>query len=249
MPKLGMEPIRKRQLIEATIASMHAHGFADTTVQTISRAAGVSPGIIHHYFGGKGALLAATMRSLLVELRGYVVAGTARRRRPAGSGSRRSIDASFTDRQFQPQVIVTWLAFWGQAPHDAGLMRLQRIYAQRLKSNLRHDLRRLVGDARAATVALGLAAMIDGLWLSFALEPPRARRPTARGRWPGTISTGSSRRSGCRPGPSSTTSSSARGSAGCVLANRLSADPSRARPAARGRAAATAAGRSTCRRR
>ena len=32
MPKLGMEPICKRQLIEATIASLHAHGFADTTV-------------------------------------------------------------------------------------------------------------------------------------------------------------------------------------------------------------------------
>ena len=169
MPKLGMEPIRKRQLIEATIASLHAHGFADTTVATISHAAGVSPGIIHHYFGGKAALLAATMRSLLVELRGYVVAGL---RAADGPKARIEaiVDASFTDRQFQPQVIVTWLAFWGQAPHDAGLMRLQRIYAQRLKSNLRHDLRRLVGDARAATVALGLAAMIDGLWLSFALN-------------------------------------------------------------------------------
>ena len=48
MPKVGMEPLRKRQLIEATVASLHSHGFADTTVQTISRAAGVSPGIIHH---------------------------------------------------------------------------------------------------------------------------------------------------------------------------------------------------------
>ena len=28
MPKLGMEPIRKRQLIEATVASIHRNGFA-----------------------------------------------------------------------------------------------------------------------------------------------------------------------------------------------------------------------------
>src|SRR5215217_3475684 len=82
MPKLGMEPIRKRQLIEATIASIHAHGLADTTVATISREAGVSPGIIHHYFGGKDALLGATMRALLVELRAHVVAALREARSP-----------------------------------------------------------------------------------------------------------------------------------------------------------------------
>ena len=147
MPKLGMEPIRKRQLIEATVASIHANGFADTTVQTISRAAGVSPGIIHHYFGGKGALLAATMRSLLVELRAASCRRCARPRSPR-ERIEAVIDASFAERQFQPQVIVTWLAFWGQAPHDPGLARLQRIYARRLTSHLRHDLRPLVGASR-----------------------------------------------------------------------------------------------------
>ena len=178
MPKLGMEPIRKRQLIEATVASIHQNGFADTTVQTISRAAGVSPGIIHHYFGGKGALLAATMRSLLEELRGCTVAALRSARGPRAR-IEAVIEASFAERQFQPQVIVTWLAFWGQAPHDPQLARLQRIYARRLTSHLRHDLRPLVG-ARAEIAATGLAAMIDGLWLSFALGPQQTGRGTAR---------------------------------------------------------------------
>ena len=178
MPKLGMEPIRKRQLIEATVASIHQNGFADTTVQTISRAAGVSPGIIHHYFGGKGALLAATMRALLVELRACVVPALR-----AAQGPRERIeaviDASFAERQFEPQVIVTWLAFWGHAPHHPDLARLQRIYARRLTSHLRYDLRPLVG-ARAETVAAGMAAMIDGLWLSFALGRQSAGTTAAR---------------------------------------------------------------------
>jgi TetR/AcrR family transcriptional repressor of bet genes len=178
MPKLGMEPIRKRQLIEATVASIHANGFADTTVQTISRAAGVSPGIIHHYFGGKGALLAATMRALLVELQACVVPALRSARGPR-ERIEAVIDASFAERQFQPQVIVTWLAFWGQAPHDAELARLQRIYASRLESHLRHDLRPLIGP-RAASAAAGLAAMIDGLWLSFALARPKAAPAAAR---------------------------------------------------------------------
>jgi TetR/AcrR family transcriptional regulator, transcriptional repressor of bet genes len=179
MPKLGMEPIRKRQLIAATVASIHENGFADTTVQTISRAAGVSPGVIHHYFGGKGPLLAATMRALLVELRGCVVPALRAARGPRAR-IEAVIDASFAERQFQPRVIVAWLAFWGQAPHDPALARLQRVYASRLRSHLRRDLRHMVGAARADSAAAGLAAMIDGLWLSFALGRPTAGPADAR---------------------------------------------------------------------
>ena len=183
MPKLGMEPLRKRQLIEATVASLHSHGFAETTVQTISRAAGVSPGIIHHYFGGKAALLEATMRALLAEWRDGTLA--ALRAAPTPLARLEAvIDASFAERQFQPQVIATWLAFWAEARHHPGLARLQRIYARRLTSHLRHGLRPLVAAGRLAEAASGLAAIIDGLWLSLALGQhaltPAAARALAR---------------------------------------------------------------------
>ncbi len=168
MPKVGMEPIRRRQLIDATIASMGEHGLADTTVQTISRGAGVSPGIIHHYFGGKDELLAATMRSMLVQLRGDVT------ERLAAAASPRArleaiVDCNFAAGQFEPMVVAAWLGFWAQAPHNPALARLQRINARRLHSNLRHSLRALLPPDRAERVASGLAAMIDGLWLRFAL--------------------------------------------------------------------------------
>lgn len=168
MPKVGMEPIRRRQLIDATIASMGEHGLADTTVQTISRGAGVSPGIIHHYFGGKDELLAATMRSMLVQLRSDVT------ERLAAAGSPRArleaiVDCNFAAGQFEPMVVAAWLGFWAQAPHNPALARLQRINARRLHSNLLHSLRALLPEERAERVAMGLAAMIDGLWLRFAL--------------------------------------------------------------------------------
>ena len=133
MPKVGMEPIRKRQLIEATVESIHRNGFADTTVQTISRAAGVSPGIIHHYFGGKGRPARgddAGADGRVARLRRAGIAGAAGPRERIEA----VIDANFAERQFQPQVIVTWLAFWGQAPHDPDSGALQRIYARRLET-------------------------------------------------------------------------------------------------------------------
>lgn len=168
MPKLGMEPIRRQQLIEATITSISQHGFADTTVSRISKAAGVSAGIIHHYFGGKNELLEATMHELLRQLRSEVG-----RRLATATNPRQRIEAiiegNFAPEQFSTQAITTWLAFWAQVPHVPALARLQRINARRLQSNLQHALKQLLPETQAERAAFGLAALIDGLWLRFAL--------------------------------------------------------------------------------
>ena len=63
MPKVGIEETRRRQLIEATIDTIHEVGFASTTVQAVSRRAGLSAGLVAHYFRDKEGLLEATLRS------------------------------------------------------------------------------------------------------------------------------------------------------------------------------------------
>ena len=52
-----MEPIRRQQLIKATMEAIDEVGLAEATVIQIARRAGVSAGIISHYFGGKNGLL------------------------------------------------------------------------------------------------------------------------------------------------------------------------------------------------
>ncbi len=169
MPKLGMEPIRRRQLIDATITSIGRYGLADTTLQRISREAGVSSGIIHHYFGGKDELLEATMRRLLQALREDVAAALGKARN-LEDRIVAVIDSNCAAGQFHGGVIAAWLAFWAQAPHVPALGRLQRINAGRLRSNLLYSLRRLLPRERAEQTARGLAALIDGLWLRAALD-------------------------------------------------------------------------------
>lgn len=168
MPKVGMQPIRRRQLIEATIRSMGELGFADTTVRTISCAAGVSPGIIQHYFGGKDQLLVAAMRSMMEELRIDTV-----RRLGRAHGHRERleavIDGNFASAQFAPAAVNAWLAFWAQCPHVPALAQLQRINVRRLHSNLLHSLRALLPPERAEAAAQGMGALIDGVWLRSAL--------------------------------------------------------------------------------
>jgi len=180
MPKLGMGPIRRKQLIAAAIASIHEYGFAEATVARIAAKAGVSTGMVHHYFADKNDLLAATMRSLLEILRSDAVA----RLRRAGSPRDRVdavINAAFGDAQFDDEVFSAWLALYGNARTSDRLQRILRIYHRRLDSNLRNDLAPLIGRDAAGPVAFSIAAMIDGLWLRYALtgrpdnpETPRA---------------------------------------------------------------------------
>jgi len=174
MAKRGMHNIRRRQLIDATIATIEAYGFADTTIARISRAAGLSSGIISHYFGGKDALLEATMRALLSELQNETIE---RLRRAGGDPVARIeavVDANFAEHQFTPRVTAAWLAFYGQVPHSRDLARLHRAYVARLRSNLGPAYAQLLARPAADRAADGMASMIDGIWVRAALS----RAPT-----------------------------------------------------------------------
>ncbi len=169
MPKVGMEQLRRRQLIEATIASIHEEGLANTTIQRISRRAGLSSGIVAHYFEDKAGLLEATMRSLAEDLRLSVVP----RLRAARTPEERLaalIDANFAADLSSPEVETVWLSFWGQVRQSPNLARIQRIYERRMQSNLLFALRRLMPGPDAERAAKGLAALIDGLWVKCALR-------------------------------------------------------------------------------
>src|SRR4030095_8696194 len=103
MPNRGMKPIRRQQLIDAAIASIHEHGYSSATVARIARKAGVSTGIVHHYFTDKTDLLAATMRAMLDVLRREAV----ERMRSAKTPTDRIyaiIHASYGDAQFAEEV-------------------------------------------------------------------------------------------------------------------------------------------------
>jgi TetR/AcrR family transcriptional regulator, transcriptional repressor of bet genes len=169
MPKLGMKPVRRGQLIGATIATIGELGFADASVIKIAKRAGVSPGIVHHYFADKNALLEAAMRDLLAQLSRSVI----QRLQKATTPLERIdavIDGNFTTDQFHTTTVAAWLAFWAQAIHNPALRRLRDINVARLRSNLRYDLKTLVPAKAASEAAFGLAALIDGLWLNAALS-------------------------------------------------------------------------------
>ena len=175
MPKLGMEEIRRRQLIEATIASIHEVGFADSSLSRIAGKAGVSTGIVHHYFKNKADLMEATLRQLGVSLRLSVVRRLKKARSPADR-LLAVIDGNIAPDQFTPQGVSAWLAFWAMVPKNERLARVQNIIISRLDDNLVHALKQM-GRRDAREMARAIAALIDGLWLRAALA---AKGPDSR---------------------------------------------------------------------
>ncbi len=171
MPKVGMQPIRRQQLIEATLQAVDQVGMGDASIALIARLAGVSNGIISHYFKDKNGLLEATMRHLMQALRDAV----AERRQALSDDSPRAhlramIDGNFDDSQVSGPAMKTWLAFWASSMHQPALRRLQRVNDHRLYSNLCGQFHRALPQDQARQAARGLASLIDGLWLRGALS-------------------------------------------------------------------------------
>lgn len=169
MPKIGMEPVRRRALIDATISAIGERGSLDVTMSDIAGRAGVSSALAHHYFGAKEELLQATMRHLLAELNADTRAALATAVTPRARISA-VVAVNFSETQFQPQTIAAWLAFYVNAQESEGLRRLLRIYARRLHSNLMSGLAAVLPRAEADRMAEAVAAMIDGLYIRRALK-------------------------------------------------------------------------------
>ena len=179
MPKVGMEPLRRAQLIDATCESIFQFGLADTTIIKISRLAGVSTGIIGHYFGGKNELVEATMRKILIDL-GEAVSTRVHQAATPRQKIWAIIEGNFSHHQTSPRFVTSWLAFWSLAMHVPSLAKLQNVYKRRLLSNLVFWYRRLLAPDAAKMAADGMAALIDGLWLRGAFEQQGFDTPKAK---------------------------------------------------------------------
>ncbi|WP_147197383.1 transcriptional regulator BetI [Pantoea sp. MBD-2R] len=177
MPKVGMKAIRQAQLIHATLTVIDRVGLADASLALIAKEAGVSTGIVSHYFGDKNGLLDACMRQILFDLYRAVEHHRNLATDEPAARIRAIIDGNFDVSQIAGPVLKTWLAFWTNSLHQPELQRLQRINDRRLYSNLTAQFARALPAQQARDAGASMAALIDGLWLRMTLAP----QPMAQG--------------------------------------------------------------------
>ena len=161
---------RRQSLIEACARCLANLGIGKTSVRTICAEAGVSPGLLRHYFTGIDALIAATYRWTGQRLSQALEQAVDE----AGPDPRDRLlaylTASFRPPIASPELLATWLGFWSLTKTDPVIARKhQEIYAdyrggiERLIAEYRPEM----SDARLAAVAL--TALVDGLWLELSL--------------------------------------------------------------------------------
>ncbi len=146
-------------------------GMQEASFVLIARKAGVSTGIISHYFRDKNGLLEAAMRHIQYQL-GLAVAMRLRMLPDAEPKLRIQaiVEGNFDPTQTSEAAMKTWLAFWASSMHQPNLNRLQQVNDRRLYSNLSYEFGRVLSKSDARMAAKGLAALIDGLWLRSALS-------------------------------------------------------------------------------
>lgn len=185
MGRAEIKGLRRAQLIEATLASIARHGFAETTLAHVAKRAKLSQGIVNFYFKTKEDLLAATLRHMVEDYDAHWRAA-ARKAGPSPAAQLLAmIDADFDATVASRKKVTVWYAFWGEARWRPQYLRLCEELSDAYFGQTRALCQRIAdaGGYRgvdADLVARGLNAMIDGLWLDILVNPQGIDRETAK---------------------------------------------------------------------
>lgn len=174
-----MEPVRRRQVIDATIQCIYLDGMARASLQRIARRAGVTSGLILHYFGDKEGLFVDVYRDLYQRLGKQTALRSSQSVTPLMKLFA-ILEAQVCDEMVEPATVATWFAICAKSSEIPALARLERINSKRLTSNLIHILKLSgVPHPEAKEIAQELLAMIYGLWSNLAnraiANPEQAR--------------------------------------------------------------------------
>lgn len=114
-PRTMSREARRSQIIEATIRTLAARGFARTTLTEVAKTAGLSHGLVLFHFETKEKLLGDTLAALAEEYRlNWQAALESAGPSPAEQLSA-LIDADFSPAICTPDRLAAWCAFWGEA--------------------------------------------------------------------------------------------------------------------------------------
>lgn len=176
MPKIVNVEERRGELAAAVLALVSEKGVDGLTVRSVAERAGMSAGLVHHYFpAGKSALLHAAVSMAVA--RGV-------ERMLGVMSDRRGIDAvnaaALELLPVTPQRRAEWMAWaslWSEILSVDDLLHEQRDRLVAWRAALEILLTQAVGDGEldadveTRVVALQLAAFLDGLGLHALVDP------------------------------------------------------------------------------
>jgi len=114
VPKLGMGPIRREQICRAAAVVISREGFAGTTMRMVADEAGVSTGMLNHYFLNRQDLLTQALVSVSERAQDRMRAAIAEL--PPGRGRLEALlDSALGDGEQINETWRVWINAWGEA--------------------------------------------------------------------------------------------------------------------------------------
>lgn len=169
---------RRLALIDATLTCLAREGHDGLSIRRISETAGVSVGLINHHFASKAVLVAEAYRALHERLATDLAQtlGAMPLDAPARARLDRYIEATFSAPNLDPDILHIWVVFWSLSRHTPEIREVREAtYAASLgvlEGLITATLLQSGRPARGAHLAaIGLTALLDGLWLEWCLNP------------------------------------------------------------------------------
>lgn len=164
--------VRRQDLIAATLDAIAEFGLQGATVREIADRAGVTPGLIRHYFVSKELMFQAAYRAIMNTM--FETANDAAEELGTNAISRLRIFvlANFKPPIIDPRNLSLWATFISQITVDEALAAIHRegylAFRDKLEAHIAAALEetgRKLAPGELRYLAIAINGLMDGLWL------------------------------------------------------------------------------------
>ena len=174
--RTASKEVRRQQLINATIDSIAKHGFAGTTMTTVTRTAGLSIGLANFHFTSKQSLFEETLRFLAEEHRDHWKKRFEKANLAPEAKLLAIVAAHFHPKICNRKKVAVWFGFFGAATARASYRDLvNEIDAERRDISIKLCKQIIQEGAYEALdpvdITFTLEGLYDGFWLNILMYP------------------------------------------------------------------------------
>ncbi len=180
MPRPSNRDARRAQIVEGLMQVLPEFGYERASIARIARAAGLSPGLVHHHFDSKQAILLALAERLEATVDARMPDARTPRRRLYGF-----VDAHLAlGPDADPRAVACWVALGAEAVFQPEVGAVYRAIVGRRRERLLALLRDVCRDEQRSTRGLETAsaavlAVIEGFFQLASAAPETVPRGSA----------------------------------------------------------------------
>lgn len=170
MAKRSIKAMRREELMDAAVAVIGDEGMSGATMAAIARRAGMSAGLVNHYFDSKEELMALAMRNLSNLFRQDILKLAPANPTPV-QRLRAIVDGSFAPQHLgAPKRAAAWMQFMIASQTEPRIKHLYHLTGARFVSNIRYAVKQLVPASQVDDTVNGIVALIDGFFWQIARD-------------------------------------------------------------------------------